>query len=814
MRRARGAPAIRRIARVPGAADAVRLRRRSRSKGAAARSGRASRTVAPAARAVADRRDQPIEERDACPARAGRSGSAWNAAQPIRPADRPRAPHCTADRPGRMARRACASLGLRPMTRRRGMASTERRAPSPDGPLGDVRHQRRVAPAASRSTGATCATRSRRRDSRHRSADSGLARATPGSCAAHARRARAGTTRPRRRTPSPDRVRAGRCAPAGTRGHRAIALASDSDRRGSAVRRRSGALSDRRRGAMLEALDARPRSRDDVAARGAGRGRMRRHGPARSGPLLRSHPMKGLVLAGGTATPAVPAHDRHQQAPAADLRPADDLLPARHARRDGDPRGDGHRRRQERRRHRRAAGRRPALRPRPHLPLPARRARDRPRDRPGAGLHRRRRVLRGPGRQHPAGRAARGRPRSELRAGRLRRRHAPVPRPRPGAVRRRGAGRARPGDRVRGEAAAAQERPDPDRRLLPAPGRVRRHRPTSPRRAAASSRSPTCSTTTSRAAGCSPRSTRAHWADAGTVPSLLRAAELAEEDDHAGRLAAAGRAGPRSDRPPRRRRRTSWSPAAPGSSARSWSAGPRPPRRDADHGPRQAHLRGQPRQPRGRRARRRSRPPGSPSSRATSPTRTVVDDPSCTRPTRSSTSPPRPTSTARSSTPRRSCAPASSASTSCSRRSKRATERRPRDPRSSRSAPTRSTATSPTAASREADPARPAQPVRRGQGRRRAPGPRLPRDLRGRHGDHPRLQHVRPAPAPREADPAVHDQRPRRRAAADVRRRDAGPRLAPRRATTPPGSTSCSGHGAAGRGLQRRRRPPSSRTAR
>ncbi len=28
-----------------------------------------------------------------------------------------------------------------------------------------------------------------------------------------------------------------------------------------------------------------------------------------------------------------------------------------------------------------------------------------------------------------------------------------------------------------------------------------------------------------------------HWADAGTVPSLLRAAELAEADDHAGRLA-------------------------------------------------------------------------------------------------------------------------------------------------------------------------------------------------------------------------------------------------------------------------------------
>ncbi|MGH2476523.1 MAG: hypothetical protein ACRDIL_14790, partial [Candidatus Limnocylindrales bacterium] len=29
-----------------------------------------------------------------------------------------------------------------------------------------------------------------------------------------------------------------------------------------------------------------------------------------------------------------------------------------------------------------------------------------------------------------------------------------------------------------------------------------------------------------------------HWTDAGTVPSLLRAAELARDDDAAGRLAA------------------------------------------------------------------------------------------------------------------------------------------------------------------------------------------------------------------------------------------------------------------------------------
>jgi hypothetical protein len=52
--------------------------------------------------------------------------------------------------------------------------------------------------------------------------------------------------------------------------------------------------------------------------------------------------MKGLILAGGTATRLDPL-TRDQQAPAAGLRPADDLLPARDPARDGHPRGDGHR---------------------------------------------------------------------------------------------------------------------------------------------------------------------------------------------------------------------------------------------------------------------------------------------------------------------------------------------------------------------------------------------------------------------------------------------------------------------------------------
>ena len=86
--------------------------------------------------------------------------------------------------------------------------------------------------------------------------------------------------------------------------------------------------------------------------------RSRERSAGRGPALLRYRPMKGIVLAGGTATRLYPADDRHQQAPPADLRPADDLLPDRDAGRDGHPRGDGHRRRQERRRRRRAARRR------------------------------------------------------------------------------------------------------------------------------------------------------------------------------------------------------------------------------------------------------------------------------------------------------------------------------------------------------------------------------------------------------------------------------------------------------------------------
>ena len=146
------------------------------------------------------------------------------------------------------------------------------------------------------------------------------------------------------------------------------------------------------------------------------------------------------------------------------------------------------------------------VRARPDLPLPARLAGHRPRHRAGARF-----------RGDDAfcvvlgDNILRGRPwpttPPRLRHRALGRRHAALPGAGPGALRRGRVRRGRPGRRLRGEAGAAQEQPDPHRRLFPAARRVRRHRATSRRPAGASSRSPTCSTTTSRAVACSPVST-------------------------------------------------------------------------------------------------------------------------------------------------------------------------------------------------------------------------------------------------------------------------------------------------------------------
>ena len=133
------------------------------------------------------------------------------------------------------------------------------------------------------------------------------------------------------------------------------------------------------------------------------------------------------------------------------------------------------------------------------------------------------------------------------------------------------------------------------------------------RRAAANSRSPTSSTTTSRRAACSARSTTA----TGPMPapsSLLRAAEIAAEDDAAGRLAAPPqRPRPTDGRGPADHGRGPAGPCAPARHRRSRlhrqllrPRRPGPARRDPDHRPRQAHLRGQREQSRLRRGRSRA----------------------------------------------------------------------------------------------------------------------------------------------------------------------------------------------------------------
>ena len=76
-------------------------------------------------------------------------------------------------------------------------------------------------------------------------------------------------------------------------------------------------------------------------------------------------------------------------------------------------------------------------------------------------------------------------------------------------------------------------------------------------------------------------------------------------------------------------------------------------------------------------------------------------------------------------------------------------------------------------------------------GRRPARAELLPH-LRPARGDLPRLQQLRPLPVPREADPADDPQRPARRPAAGLRRRDAGAQLDPLDRLRPRRSATCS----------------------
>src|SRR5690606_28605837 len=89
------------------------------------------------------------------------------------------------------------------------------------------------------------------------------------------------------------------------------------------------------------------------------------------------------------------------------------------------------------------------------------------------------------------------------------------------------------------------------------------------------------------------------------------------------------------------------------------------------------------------------------------------------------------------------------------------------------------------------------------QGGLRPPGARVPSHLRPAGPDHQLLEQLRALPLPREADPAGDRQGPGRRAAAGVRRREAGARLAVRQ--RPLRCDPCRAGGRAdGGGLQRR----------
>ena len=165
---------------------------------------------------------------------------------------------------------------------------------------------------------------------------------------------------------------------------------------------------------------------------------------------------------------------------------------------------------------------------------------------------------------------------------------------------------------------------------------------------------------------------------------------------------------------------------------------------------------------------------------------------------RSSTSPPRATSTAASTARAISSAPTSKARSRCSKR---------RAPTAARSAGAEKAAfrflhvsTDEVYGSLAADESglprdrclRAEQPVLGEQGGERPPGARLAPHLRPAGADDQLQQQLRPLPVPRKADPADDRQRARRQAAAGVRRRPAGARLALRHRPLHAPSARCS----------------------
>ena len=368
-------------------------------------------------------------------------------------------------------------------------------------------------------------------------------------------------------------------------------------------------------------------------------------------------------------------------------------------------------------------------------------------------------ILRGP-------RARAARPR--VRRGPVGRRHAPLPGPGPRALRRRRAGRGRPRRRLRGEAGGAQERPHPDRRLLPAPGRLRRHRhPGAVRpRGVRDHRRPQPLHPPGRPLRAALRGPLGRRGDGPLPPAGRPAAAAADADGQLARAAAAAhrmtRSRARGPPPGHRRRRLHRELLRP--------RRPGPPRRDPDHRPRQADLRGQPGEPR-RRWRPTPRwPRASPSSRATSPTRP---------PSRRS---PRTADAivnfaAESHVDRSILEPAAflrtgvdgvhvllEASAGETERARRG-ERAPA-PRLLQVSTDEVYGSVDEGRSVEADPLAPRSPYAAAK----AAGELLARAYHVTYGldvgDHAGLQHVRPVPPPGEADPALRDERARRPAAA------------------------------------------------
>ena len=167
-----------------------------------------------------------------------------------------------------------------------------------------------------------------------------------------------------------------------------------------------------------------------------------------------------------------------------------------------------------------------------------------------------------------------------------------------------------------------------------------------------------------------------------------------------------------------------------------------------------------------RRRRRRTR--ATRSSRATSPTARRVRRgcSASTAPARSSTSPPRRHVDRSIDDPRASCAPTSSAPSSCSRPRApicgTSPRRRATASASCTSRPTRSTARSGSdGLFSETTPYAPNSPYSASKAGRRPPRARLARDLPAAGAGHQLLEQLRPVPVPREADPADDPERAR-----------------------------------------------------